>query len=105
MSERGKIRIQLNIATAALVVAAFSLFTMTCFAQVEAVKEAAKNLAGLDPTELLAVIALLSLGLCGYLIRMLFGKLLVALDKFTDSNARMSSLLEQRPCIRDPKND
>ena len=105
MSERGKIRIELNIATALLILAAFALTAMTGLAQLPDTVTAVKTLAGLDTTELMAFVALLALGLCGYLIRLLFGRLLTALDANTRSNSDLAKLLAERPCIRDPQND
>jgi len=105
MSERGRIRIELNLATALLFIAALSLATMTAMAQIEGAAVAAKTVAGMNATELMALIALLALGLCGYLIRLLFGRLLTALDNNTKANASVSQLLAERPCIRNPKND
>jgi len=105
MSQQGRIRIELNLATALLVIAAFSLATMTALAQIQDAAVAAKTVAGLNATELMAFVALLALSLCGYLIRLLFGRLLTALDENTKSNASVSQLLAERPCIRNPKND
>lgn len=105
MSERGRIRIELNLATALLFVAALSMVTMAAASQIQDAAVAAKTVAGLNATELMALVTLLALGLCGYLIRLLFGRLLTALDDNTRANASVSKLLAERPCIRNPKND
>jgi hypothetical protein len=48
---------------------------------------------------------ILSLILTAYLIRLLFGKLLKALDDNAAANTLVAKLLAERPCIRNPKND
>jgi len=107
MSKQGRIRIELNVATALLVLAMVCIWTMTCFAQVEhlATPENAKKLSEMPATSLLALITILSLILTAYLIRLLFGKLLKALEDNTSATADMARLLAERPCIRNPKND
>ena len=106
MSERGRTRIELNVATGLLVLAMVCIWTMTCFGQVEHLTPAnVERVATMPATSLLALITILSLILTAYLIRLLFGKLLNALEKNTNSNSEMARLLAERPCIRNPKND
>lgn len=107
MSERGRIRIELNIATGLLVLAMSCIFTLTCYGQIErlATPENAKKLSEMPATSLLALITILSLILTAYLIRLLFGKLLKALDDNAAANTLVAKLLAERPCIRNPKND
>ena len=107
MGERVRTRIELNVATGLLVLAMVCIWTMTCFGQVEhlATPENARKLAEMPATSLLALITILSLILTAYLIRLLFGKILKALDDNTAANTLVAKLLSERPCIRNPKND
>ena len=106
MSERGRIRIELNMATGLLVLSMACIWTMTCFGQIEHLTPAnVEKIAAMPATSLLALITILSLILTAYLIRLLFGKLLDALDNNTRANAELARLLAERPCIRNPKND
>ena len=106
MSEKGRIRIELNVATALLVLAMACILTMTCYGQIEHLSpENVEKIASMPATSLLALITILSLILTAYLIRLLFGRLLKALDENTKASADMARLLAERPCIRNPKND
>lgn len=106
MSERGKVRIELNVATALLVLAMVCIWTMTCYSQIEHLTPAnVEKVASMPATSLLALITILSLILTAYLIRLLFGKLLKALDDNAAANTLVAKLLAERPCIRNPKND
>jgi len=105
MSERAKARWQLNLATALLFIASFALMGMSCLAQGQDVLTTARTVAGMNATELMGLIAVLALLLCGYLIRLLFGRLLAALDANAKSGADLARLLAERPCIRNPSNN
>jgi uncharacterized membrane protein len=106
MSERLKIKWQLNIAVLLIELACVSVFVSTAIAQVEYLTpEAMKTVASMPSTSLLACVTILSLILCGYLIKLLFGKLLTALDNNTRACSDMAKLLAERPCVRNPKND
>jgi uncharacterized membrane protein len=106
MSESGKTRVELNLATGLLVCAMLCIGTIACFGQSHLVTpENAKALAEMPATSLLALITILSLILTAYLIRLLFGKLLKALDDNAAANQLVAKLLAERPCIRSPKND
>ena len=106
MSDRGTTRIELNLATGLIALAIVCVGATTCWAGIEHLAPSnLKELANMPANGLLALIAVLSLLLSGYLIRLLFGKLLSALDENTKSNTVLARLLAERPCIRDPKND
>ena len=105
MGDKAKIRCELSAATTLLLIAGVSLVSMTAKAQMGEAVNAARTVAGLNPVELMALVCLLSLGLCAYLIRLLFGRLLAALDSNTQANHNLAVLLSERPCIRDPRNN
>jgi len=106
MSNRGRIKIELNIATGLLTLAIICIGAISCYAQIEHLTPAnVEKIATMPSTSLLALITILSLILTAYLIRLLFSKLLTALDENTKSNTNMARLLAERPCIRNPKND
>ena len=107
MSDRLKTKIELNIATGLLVFAMMCIGIISCYAQLESLvtPENVKQVSSMSATSLLALITILSLILTAYLIRLLFGKLLDALEKNTAANSEMARLLAERPCIRSPKND
>lgn len=106
MSECMKIKYQLNAAILLIGLACMSIFTTTAIAQVEYLTpEAMKTVAAMPTASLLACVTILSLLLCGYLIRLLFGKLLTALDANTKACSDMARLLAERPCIRNREND
>jgi len=106
MSNKGRIKIELNVATGLLVLAMACIQTMTCFGQFEHLTPAnVERVATMPATSLLALITILSLILTAYLIRLLFGKLLKALDDNAAANTLVAKLLAERPCIRNPKND
>jgi uncharacterized membrane protein len=106
MGERGRIRIELNVATGLLVLAMVCIWTMTCYGQIEHLTPAnVERVATMPATSLLALITILSLILTAYLIRLLFGKLLKALDDNAAANMLVAKLLAERPCIRNSKND
>jgi len=107
MSQRLKTKIELNVATGLLVLSMVCIGAISCYAQMEhlVTPENVKQVASMSSTSLLALITILSLILTAYLIRLLFGKLLDALDKNTAANSEMARLLAERPCIRSPKND
>lgn len=99
-------RAQLHIAQMMLGLAGMSLACIAAYANApDAVREAAHTVAGMSPMELMALVTLLSLGLCGYLIRLLFTRLLGVLDENARANKEMSRLLAERPCIRRPENN
>ena len=58
------------------------------------VVDGAKSIAGLSAQELLALIALICLGLVFYMVR-----------SYGMAIRDLASQLNQRPCIRDPEND
>jgi hypothetical protein len=100
------IRAQLNIATMMLCLAGASLACIAAYASApDAVREAAHTVAGLSPMELMALVTMLSLALCGYLIRLLFTRLLSVLDENARANKETARLLAERPCIRRPENN
>ena len=106
MSNKGRTRIELNVATGLLVLAMVCIWTMTCFGQIEYLTPArVQQVASMPATSLLALITILSLILTAYLIRLLFGRLLKALDENTKASADVARLLAERPCIRSSKND
>jgi hypothetical protein len=105
MSQAGKIRIELNLATGLIALSILCISVMTVMGQIEQIEPAAKMLGGMKSEQLLALITILSLGLCSYLIKLLFGKLLKALDENTQANAVLARMLAERPCIRDPRNN
>lgn len=106
MSERFRTRLELNIATGLLMLAVFCISLTTCLGQIEHLTPAnVEKIAAMPSTSLLALITILSLILTAYLIRLLFGKLLDALDRNTAANAEMARLLAERPCIRSRSND
>jgi membrane-anchored glycerophosphoryl diester phosphodiesterase (GDPDase) len=106
MSDKGRIRIELNLATALLVLAMVCIWTMTAYGQIDHLTpDNVKAVASMPATSLLALITIMSLILTAYLIRLLFGRLLDALEKNTSANAELAKLLAERPCIRNPKND
>ena len=105
-SESRKTRIELDCATVLLCLVSFCVFCITADAQAEFLRtEHVKTLAQMSPLELFALIAILALLLCSYLIRLLFGRLLQALDNNTKSNNDLARLLAERPCIRRKEND
>lgn len=106
MSERVSTEIELNLAVGLLILAMVSIGAMTCYGQIEHLTPAnMEKVASMPATSLLALITILSLILTAYLIRLLFGRLLKALDENTKASADMARLLAERPCIRSPKND
>jgi membrane-anchored glycerophosphoryl diester phosphodiesterase (GDPDase) len=106
MGENLKVRLELNIATALLVLSGCGIATMTTYAQFEHITpDNVERIASMPAASLLALITILSLILTGYLIRLLFGKLLAALDNNTKTLAEMARLLAECPCIRDPRNN
>lgn len=105
-TEQRKIRIELNAAVLLLSIVSGCVFCITAHAQTDFLHtEHVKTLAQMSPLELFALIAILALLLCSYLIRLLFGRLLQALDSNTKSNADLAKLLAERPCIRRKEND
>lgn len=99
-------RLQLDGALASLTLAGASLIAVTTYAITPRdVSDAARTVAGLSPLELMSCVAVLSLVLCGYLIRLLFTRLLTVLDENARSNRDLAKLLAERPCIRRPEND
>lgn len=108
MSDARRNRIETDAAIALLFVGGMSLGCMAAVAQGQMTAidpYAVKTIAGMSPTELLALIALIALGLCGYLIRLLFTRLLTVLDDNATANKEMARLLAERPCIRRPENN
>lgn len=106
MSAKGMVRIELNLATTLLCLAIGCISMEACLAQAEYITPQNVHALGSMPSNsLLALITILSLILTAYLIRLLFGRLLKALDENTKASADMARLLAERPCIRNPKND
>jgi hypothetical protein len=106
MSAKGMVRIELNFATALLCLAIGCISMEVCLAQAEYITPQNVHALGSMPSNsLLALITILSLILTAYLIRLLFGKLLKALDDNAAANTLVAKLLAERPCIRNPKND
>ena len=99
-------RLELNIVSLLFFITIFCVTASTCMAQLEYLRpEDLTKLSGMSPSSLLALIAILSLALSAYLIKLLFGKLLTCIDANTQSNNELARLLAERPCIRNPKND
>jgi hypothetical protein len=105
MSEHTLTRIQLNIVMVCCALLSWLMVAVTAVAQLPDAQQAAKAVAGLTPVELIALVAILAIALCGYLIRLLFGRMMQALDANTKSNSDVARLLAERPCIRNPSND
>jgi len=113
MSWKWKTRIELNLATALLVISMVCIWSITCYGQLEHLTpDNVEKVAAMPATSLLALITILSLILTAYLIRLLFGRLLQVLDSNVVSSqnvarqlADVARLLAERPCIRNPKND
>lgn len=99
-------RLQLDAALASLTLAGACLMAVTAYAiNPGDVTTAARTVAGLSPLELMSGVAVLALALCGYLIRLLFTRLLTVLDENARANKEMARLLAERPCIRRKEND
>jgi len=106
MSEATKIKWQLRVAMGMIYLSCTSIFTLTAMGQVEYMTpDTLKAVATMPATSLLACVTILALLLCGYLIRLLFGKLLNALDSNTKAISEMAQQLAARPCIRSRDND
>lgn len=111
VSEAVKVKIELRLALSLLLIAGCALAAMGVLAATPPIYipgeviEAAHTVAGLNPMEIMSLVAILALVLCAYLIRLLFGRLLNALDHNTHANAELARLLAERPCIRRPEND
>lgn len=106
MSKQGATRIELNLALAGIMVAIGCISVGSAWGQVEFLTSAGvEKISSMPSNSLLALVAVLSLVLSAYLIRLLFGKLLSALDANTRSNTDLARLLAERPCIRNPNND
>ena len=105
MSQNGRVRVELNIATGLMVLAILCISAMTCLGQGGLTSDYVKAVASMPSNSLLALITILSLTLTAYLIRLLFGKLLTALEANTQASSEMARKLAERPCIRNPKND
>lgn len=106
MGKRGKTRTELNIAIGLIGLAILCICATACYSQIEHLNpQSVQALSMMPSNSLLALIAILSLGLSAYLIRLLFGKLLAALEANTKASMDMAQMLAERPCIRRREND